>query len=159
MSNKKTAIQSNPDTANTASEEKPASAKRATEKPTLKYKRGRAVTVPMRKLNNNDIVVVEFTGEFSAIMLEAGGKKSPATLARITNLDTGVVEDLILNTVLHSTLEKYGQQQIKAPTVEEAERRFEWKVEALANKKLELTSTKRPDKNYFDVFAYEVDVG
>jgi len=126
--------------------------KRPTQK--TKFRRGRAITVPMRKLNNGDEVAVEFTGDFSTMMLEAGGKKSAATIARIINMDTGAEEDLIVGTVLHSTLGKLIKREIHHPTEKEAESKHQWTVSELAGKKLILESLKRDDKNYYDVFVY-----
>lgn len=155
---------SNPDTANTdfpnsgknPTETAPANTnKRAIQK--TKFKRGKAITVPMRKLNNGDEIAVEFTGEFSTMELEAGGKKSAATIARTVNLDTGVVEDLIVGTVLHSTLGKLIKKEIHQPTSEEAKSKFQWDVPELKGRKLILESIKREDKNYYDVFVYEAE--
>jgi hypothetical protein len=61
------------------------------------------VTIPLLKFANNVEVYVKFTAE-TYIGRIVDDKKEPPTMARVVNLETGELNDIILGTVLLSTL-------------------------------------------------------
>lgn len=98
----------------------------------------RRVTVPIVRLNQGDSVAAEFTG--GVRMQQIGKGKEPATLLRFTDMDTGVVGDMIAPTVLVSTLKReYGDELADLP-----------------GKKLLVEVSQREGKKYMDVFVSEI---
>jgi len=101
--------------------------------------KGRAVTVPLMKLNVGDEVALEFTGEVRKQKIGTGDKE-PATVLRATDLDTDELVDVIASTVLISTLD----------------REYPDDKGGIAGKKLLLKISQREGKKYRDVMVSEL---
>jgi hypothetical protein len=112
------------------------------------FKIKRAITVPLAKLNPEEPINVQFTGDGPRMVQidskpdKDGTMKAPATCLRAINLDTGELIDLIASTVLISQLE----------------REFGNIAEGIKGKALFIESRgKRAGKNYNDVYIAELE--
>lgn len=104
------------------------------------YKRTAALSIPMVKLNAGDQYALTIQAVREQV-LPGGRTKTPATLLRSVNLDTGEMMDVIATTVLVSTLSRaYGEEP------------GEW-----VGKSILIECSKRPDKRYMDVLIYEIE--
>lgn len=105
-----------------------------------KFKVKRRVTVPLVKLNPKEPLAVRFTGDTKTMQIGEG--KEAALVARAVDLSNGAEVDVIVSTVLKSTIDReYGGF-----------------VKGKALPPLLLETSRREGKKYNDVTVSELEV-
>jgi hypothetical protein len=111
----------------------------------VSFKPKRLLTVPVLSLKDNEPRILRFDGKMhigKTMKAKEGDKpKEPATIASVTDMESGEIFDLIVSAVLHSVLDE------------------EFPGDAYVGKVFSVTALpKRDGKQYKGMKVYEMDI-